>query len=80
VASAEIALVGHVSRKVRQPEAVRRPLRLLLAASRLRSSAWRGSAGGATPSTPPRWWASRGRRTSSLATCCRSCWRRSSRS
>ncbi len=60
--------------------AVRRSLRLLLAAARLpgvrRPHRWRTVA---TRSIRRRWSASRGRRTSSSATCCRSCCRRSSR-
>ena len=53
---------------------VRRSLRLLLAATRLPGlPRRRTSAGGATRSTRRRSWASRGRRTSTSATCSRSC-------
>ena len=54
--------------------ALRRPLRLLLPGARLprvpRPAGWPT---GGTPSTPPRWWASPVRRTSSSGTICRSC-------
>ena len=60
--------------------ALRRSLRLLLAAARLSRVPGRArSRTGATRSIPRPSSASRGRRTSSSATCCRSCCRRSSR-
>ena len=81
LADAEFALIGDVPPGRAPPGgALRRPLRLLLARARLpRVRGRTRSPTAATRSTPPRWWASRARRTSSSATSCRSCSRRSSR-
>ena len=81
IADAEFALIGRVP-PARAPAGgpVRRPLRLLLAAARLpgvRGRARRAPARRDLSRRPSS--ASRGRRTSSSATCCRSCCRRSSR-
>ena len=81
VADAEFALIGEVQPGVRKPEgpfgdhygyySLTHDYPGLHRASRSRA--------GTTRSFRPRWSASRGRRTSSSATCCRTCCRRSSR-
>ena len=79
----DVRLVGEVAPGARRPEGpVRRPLRLLLRDdTTIRCFSLQGAAARArTRSSPPRSSASRGRRTSSWATSCRSCSRRSCRS